>query len=209
MSHYSHTIIECTRPELIASGSTFVKESESMFHETIKSKSHFFTWRKTMDEEIASLSAGHPEETITSECHWDKDSPNSLIYKKEYKNGIQKLLGVEPEYFFCLPHNVKPDKKHIAIFKEHVLKYLTRLDVVNKVAGEYEIDRLDGQRDKHGYISNITITCENDKYIWSAEKNGSAYISVSVETKKPKPKRQDIKGKNSIRTSEDYDNLPF
>ena len=84
MSYYSHTILKCTKPDIIASGSTFVSETESIFHETINGQSHFYTWRNTMDDEIVKLSTRHPEETFTTECHWDNESPNSLIYKNEF-----------------------------------------------------------------------------------------------------------------------------
>jgi hypothetical protein len=211
MSYYSHTILKCTKPDIIASGSTFVSETDSMFHETINGQSHFFTWRNTMDDEIVKLSTRHPEETLTTECHWDNESPNSLIYKNEFKNGIQKLLGVEPEYFFCRPVKEYPNKKHFEAFKDHVLKYLSRLDVVKAAEGGYEIDRLDGEEDKYGYKSSVTITYENDHYIWSAKKNGSAYISITVNKKDNRPPvwLAEINSKYGLEANEDYYELPF
>ncbi len=96
---------------------------------------------------------------------------------------MQKLLGVEPEYFFCRQVSGFPNKKHFEAFQKHVQKYLSRLDVVKAVDGGFEIDKLDGEEDKYGYKSSVTITYENDHYIWSAKKDGSAYINVSVEVK--------------------------
>jgi hypothetical protein len=175
MSYYSHTIIECSNPNLINSESTFVKETDSMFHETINGQSHFFTWRNTMDEEIVKLSKRHPEDSFTTECHWDKESPNSLIYKDEFKNGIQKLLGVEPEYFFCRPVNEYPNKKHFETFQNHVLKYLSRLDVVKAIDGGSKIAKLDGEEDKYG----------SEQYQWTAGEYRISDIMVSVEKKEP------------------------
>jgi len=47
MSYYAYTMLECTNPDLISTGSTFVKESlYSLLVKIENGKSHFLTNKK-------------------------------------------------------------------------------------------------------------------------------------------------------------------
>ena len=61
MSYYAYTILECSNPELISSGSTFVNESYSKLLKIQNGKSHFITNKTTMEAEIFEFSKLHPE----------------------------------------------------------------------------------------------------------------------------------------------------
>jgi len=210
MSYHSYTILECTNPELISSGSTFVKESNSKLLKIENNKSHFVTWKSTMDNEIFRLSLIFPEDTFTAKWHWDDDYYDRIIYSYEYKNGQCKVLGIEPEYLFFNHPEIKWNDEHYMAFRDHVLEYLKRLDIVKKVNGCFELDKLNNERDEYGYESQITITYENDQYMWTAERTGISFIEVSVEKKAPRKnnleKSTDI---NEIIDSTSDDGLPF
>ena len=100
MSYYSYTVLECTDPELISSGSTFVKESNSKLLDIIKGKSHFLTRKGTMEGEIFELSMKHPMETFTVEWYWDEDYYDRILYLFECKNGEFTKLAIKPSYAF-------------------------------------------------------------------------------------------------------------
>jgi hypothetical protein len=210
MSYYAYTILECTNPKLISSGSTFVNESHSELLKIHDGKSHFSTWKNTMDDEIIELSKKHPEETFTAECHWANEYYDRILYYFEYRNGKCRELGIKPGYMFFLIAGNIPSEEEYSAFRNHVCKYLKRLDIVKKKDGDFIIDKLNNEIDRNGYESYITIAYENDLYKWTAEKTGISYIRVTVEKKEPKIdhlKEYEDKMKNS--ENEDNDNFPF
>jgi hypothetical protein len=210
MSYWAYTVLECTNPELISSGSTFVNESHSELLTIHNGKSHFSTWKNTMDDEIIELSKKHPEETFTAECHWANEYYDRIIYYFEYRNGKCKDLGIKPGYMFFLITGEIPNKEESSAFINHVCKYLERLDIVKKKDGGFIIDKLNDEEDKNGYESYFTITYENDLYKWTAEKRGISYIRVTVEKKEPKIyhlTEYEDKMKNS--ENEDSGDFPF
>ena len=186
MSRHTYTILECTNPSLISSGSSFVMESYSILIIIENNKSHFYTDRFTMEDEIFRLSIIYPEETFTAKWHWNDDIENSIDYTVEFKDGRRKVLGIEPGYYFYMRGDISPSDEHAMAFRDHVLEYLNRLDYVNKINGCFEIDILSNEKDKYGYISQITITSENDEYKWIATRTGISFIEVSVEKKEPR-----------------------
>jgi hypothetical protein len=211
MSYYSYTILECSNPELISSGSTFVKESLYSLLVKIKNgQSHFITNKNTMDGEIIELSIKHPKETFTGEWYWDEDYYNCILYSFECKNGEFRELAIKPGYVFVAPANQIYSREQFSAFKDHVTKYLERLDLVKEKDGEFKIDKLNNEKDQHGYESYITITYENDLYKWTATKKWISWIEVTCEIKEPivdPLKELEDKIKNS--SEEDYDELPF
>ena len=138
MSYHSYTVLECTNPSLISSGSTFVKESNSKLLKIENNKSHFITWKSTMNNEIFRLSLIFPEDTFTENWHWDDDIYDRIIYSYEYKNGQCEVIGIEPDYLFFIHPEIKWNDEHYMAFREHVLEYLKRLDIVKKVNGCFE-----------------------------------------------------------------------
>lgn len=216
MSYYSYTKLECTNPELISSGSTFVKESNSMLLEINEGKSHFLTWKNTMQEEIIKLSLSHPEETFTAECHWDNEYYDRIQYFFEYKNGNYRQLGIKPGYVFVYSGDIhfSQNQYQISAFQNHVIKYLERLDLVKESDGEFKIDRLNNEKDRNGFQSYITITVEDDLYKWTATKKWISWIEVTCEKKEPrvaqKKKYEDKKVDCPDSASDqDYEDLPF
>jgi hypothetical protein len=186
MSYYSYTILECTNPDLISSGSTFVKESLYSFIVKIENgKSHFLTNCNTMDSEIAGLSMKHPNEIFIAESHWDLEFENCVLVTQKFINGKSMVLGIEPGYFFDYPDSLNVKEEEKIAFQNHVLGYLKRLDKVKLEGGFFEIDQLNNNRDKCGYESYIIITYENEFYKWIATKKYISYIKVSVEKKEP------------------------
>ncbi len=186
MSQQSYTVLECTNPELISSGSTFVKDSDSDLLWIKNNKSHFFAWENNIENEIIELSLKFPEETFTAKWHWDHEHYDRIIYTYEYKNGNCKVLGIEPAYLFFITADIYRHYEHYEVFRNHVLEYLHRLDIVKIVNGGFELDKLNNERDEYGYESYITITSENDQFKWIAERIGISYIRISVEKKEPR-----------------------
>ena len=210
MSYWAYTVLECTNPELISSGSTFVNESHSELLKIHDGKSHFSTWKNTMDDEIIELSKKHPEETFTAECHWANEFYDRIIYYFEYRNGKRKDLGIKPGYMFFLIAGEIPSKEEYSAFINHVCKYLERLDIVKEKDGHFTLDKLNNKKDKHGYASYITITYENELYKWTASRKGITCIEVSIEKKVPKTDSlKDNEYKTSIYENSEYDSLPF
>jgi hypothetical protein len=210
MSYYSYTILECTNPDLISSGSTFVKESlYSLLVKIENGKSHFITNRNIMDGEIFELSKKHPEETFTAEWHWDEDDCNCILYSFECKNGEFRKLAIKPGYIFIFPQRQIYSREQFSAFKDHVIKYLERLDLVKEKDGKFKIDKLNNEKDQHGYESYITITYENDLYKWTATKKWISWIEVTFEKKEPKINPlEEYENKRRFDLN-DSDELPF
>jgi hypothetical protein len=212
MSYYAYTVLECTNPELISSGSTYVKESHySKLLKVEKGKSHFLTIRKTMHGEIFDLSIKHPEETFTGEWEWDEDYWDRILYRFECKNGEFKNLGIKPGYMFFCHENQIYSKEDYSAFRDHVIRYLERLDIVKEQQdGKYVIDKLNNEKDQNGYESYITITYENDLYKWTATKKWISWIEVTCEKKEPKvDPLKELENKMKCNDNEEYDDLPF
>jgi hypothetical protein len=210
MSYYAYTILECSNPELISSGSAFVNESYSKLLKIQNGKSHFITNKTTMDGEIFELSIKYPDETFTAEWYWDSEYYDSILYHFSCKNGKFTDLGIKPGYVFNCPENQILDKDHYSAFKDHVIKYLERLDLINEKDGDFIIDKLNNRKDQYGYESYITITYENAMYKWTAKKKWISWIEVTCEKKEPEIgslSEMDTGIKNSTR--EDYDDIPF
>jgi hypothetical protein len=211
MSYYSYTVLECTNPELISSGSTFVKES--LYSSLVKienGKSHFITNKNTMDGEIFELSLKHPKETFTGEWSWDEDYYDCILHSFECKNGEFTKLAIKPGYVFVGPQTQIYSREQFSAFKDHVIKYLERLDLVTEKDGKFKIDKLNNEKDQHGYESYITITYENDLYKWTATKKWISWIEVTCEKKEPivdplKEFEDEIKDNENP----DYFDLPF
>ena len=215
MSYYSYTILESTNPELLSSGSTFVKESNSKLLKIKDGKAHFLTRKDTMDDEIIKLSLKHSGETFTAEFNWDSEYYNRIIYFLEYKNGECRQLGIEPGYLFMCTEREIFNKEHYSALQEHVLEYLKRLDIMKAKNGEFDIDTLGESLDQYGYRSFITITYENNIYKWTATRVSLSMIEVACEKKEPKinPLKEYennlLKNKEIAKKNEDDDYLPF
>ena len=202
MSYYAYTILECTNPELISSGSTFVKESNSDLLKIQDCKSHFRTNDSTHNE-IIELSKLHPMEIFNTEWYWELGPYDRINYCFEYKNGKCIELGVKPIYEFHCNEKI-PSKEVYLAFQDHIKEYFKRLDFLKKDDKGFIIDKLNNKKDHYGYESSITITYENDFYKWTAKKTGLSHIMVSIEKKEPIIYR--------VREFEDrygYDELPF
>ena len=211
MSYYTYTILECTNPELISSGSTFVKESLYSLLVKIKNgQSHFITNKNSMDGEIIELSLKHPKETFTGEWYWDVDYYNCILYPFECKNGEFRELVIKPGYVFVAPANHIYSREQFSAYKDHVVKYLERLDIVKEEDGNFKIDKLNNNKDQQGYESYITITYENDLYKWTATKKWISWIEVTCEKKEPiaDPLKK-LEDRKKYNQDSDYYNLPF
>ncbi|MGA2408554.1 MAG: hypothetical protein ABSF81_17655 [Bacteroidales bacterium] len=215
MSYYSYTILESTNPELLSSGSTFVKESNSELLKIKDGKAHFLTRKDTMDEEIMKLSLKYSGETFTAEFIWDSEYYNRIRYFLEYKNGECRQVGIEPDYLFMCPEQEMFNEEHYSALRKHVLEYLKRLDIVKAKNGKFDIDTLGESLDQYGYRSFITITYENDIYKWTAKRVSLSMIEVSCEKKEPKinPLKEYennlLKNKEIAKENEDDNYLPF
>ena len=210
MSYYSYTILECTNPELISSGSTFVRDSKSKLLKIKDGKSHFLTRKDTMDREIIELSMNHPGETFNVKWHWDEDYCDCIIYLYECKNGEFRKLGIEPGYTFVYLSNITVNKEEQLAFQSHVLEYLNRIDLVIEMEGSFTIDKLNNKKDKKGYESYITITYENDFYKWTATKKWISWIEVTCEKKEPKINPlEEYEKEMEFDLNNDSDELPF
>jgi hypothetical protein len=204
-------MLGCTNPDLISSGSTFVKESlYSLLVKIENGKSHFLTNKNTMAGEIFKLSKLHPEETFTGEWCWDEDYYDCILHLFECKNGEFKELGIKPGYGFFYPSTIPVNKDEQLAFQTHVIEYLNRLDKVVENDGHFTYDKLNNKKDKCGYESYITITYENELYKWTATRKNLTFIEVSIEEKLPKiDSLKDNESITSIDENSENDELPF
>src|SRR5665648_1135367 len=125
MTSYLYTIITCTNPVLISSGSTFAQESSSELIKMNKGSSHFLTRNNTMYSELIRLSIKYPEETFICESHLDGTYYDRVIYSYEYRNGTRKDLGIRPGYMFFWTSDCT-----IPVSYTHLRAHETRHDLV-------------------------------------------------------------------------------
>ena len=152
----------------------------------------------------------YPEETFAAEWHWEDDYYDKILYHFVCKNGKFKEHAIKPGYVFMCPESQIFNKEHYSAFRDHVIKYLERLDIVKKEAGKFNIDKLNNKKDQHGYESYITIIYENDLYKWTATKKWISWIEVTCEKKDPVTHPfKEIEDKMTDNENSDYYGLPF
>lgn len=185
MGYYRATVLTCTNPDIIASGSTFFNEWKHAFWKIENGETYYVCRKEYFNDAVIILSKEHPSEIFTGKTWIDSDFSDCFCYTLVIKNGEYFVIDYEPYYQYMFPDIEDVEYNRLSTrFKEHIDKYIKRLDIVleEQESGK-EYDILNDKKDDEGFISHYTITWENDQHLFTATKRYTSEIIVSYEKK--------------------------
>lgn len=214
MSDYSRTNLTCTRPEIIASGCTFVQASDSELIGNKGNEMHFTTHGDNMHEELLKLSIEHPGESFSARTWNDSDYYYRIIYTVTYKNGHYQEINSEPGYVFCGPSLDSVDDSLSEEFQQKILCFLKEINPPKLFSqGSEEEEFPKGQYLKDGLRAYITFERETEDHRFIAENKHGYMIEIKYQSKdKENLKRLRLDNeilRKQLNESDDYDNFPF
>lgn len=218
MGYYVSTALQCTNPELIASGSTFNVEWSNELMGIKNGITSYHCRKEFLNEAIKELSKMHPDATFTGKT-WIADNYSEFRkYTVIIKDGVESVVDLEPGYTY-LSESIDDEEYEQLLedFKIHLNAYIKRIDIFNKVSEEgFKYDFLNDNPDSNGFSSYYTITWENDVHKFVATKRYRSLVKIHYERKDGKELKYkkfngfDSEANNSIDGNEcDYKNLPF
>lgn len=184
---YSRTNLSCTRPELIASGSTFNQNTNSELLEVKDGKASYRTLNGTIHHEVDELSKLHPKETFTVTWWWDEDYYHRVICTGLFNDGKYKKVKFEPSYVFFGPTVGVVEDQLIDRFKDVIMKYVNRIDIIRDDPEEGTVfDRLNDQNFfDDDFQSHFQIIWENSEHKFIGTNDFGYLIEIKYERKDP------------------------
>lgn len=194
MGYYSRTNLSCTKPELIASGSTFNQNTNSELLEVKDGEAYYRTLKTTMHHEVDELSKLHPEETFTLTLWWDEDYYHCIKCTGIFIEGIYKQIKLEPIYVFLGPEVGAVEDELINRFKDVVMKYVNRIDLIRNDPEEGPVfERLNDQNFfGEDFQSHFQIIWENRKHKFIGTNDFGHLIEIKYERKDPESQVPDF-----------------
>lgn len=211
MGYYSATNLSCTKPELIASGSTFNQNTTSELLEVKDGKAYYRTLKRSMFNEIYELSEMHPEETFTITWWWDDDYYKRVIWTEVFIDGKYKEMKVEPGYVFIPKEDFRVDKALIYRFHEVLLKYVKRIDLIREDPEDGIVfDRLNDQNFfDDDFRSHFQIIWENEDHKFVGTNKDTFDFEIEYEKKDPGPEAANEKRGRTTEYYGKYGPVPF
>lgn len=197
MGNYIRTDLQCTNPELIASGSTFNHEWSYELMRIKNGITSYHCRKQYLNEAVKELSKLHPDETFTGKTWIDDNFEEFRKYTVIIKDGVESVVDVEPGYtYLSEPIDDEEYERLLEDFKIHLDAYLKRIDIFNKDSEDgFEYDFLNDRPDSNGFSSYYTINWENDVHKFVAIKRYLSLITIHYERKDGKAlKYKQIKG---------------
>lgn len=211
MGYYSSTKLSCTRPELIASGSTFNQNTESELLEVKDGKALYRTWKSSMHNEIEELSRLYPEETFTITWWWNEDYFTRILWTGVFINGKYKEVKEEPGYSFFQNDVGSVDKELINRFQDVLMKYVERINIVREDPDEGTIfDIINDQNFfDDDFRSHFQIIWENKEHKFTGTNKDGFIFDIKYEMKDPESQIQDDYPKEKHTLYTVYGPVPF
>lgn len=211
MGYYSCTKLSCSKPEIIASGSTFNQNTTSELLEVKDGKAIYRTWKRSMLNEIYDLSELHPEETFTTTWWWDEDYYTRTFWTGVFINGKYKEVKVEPGYSFFQDTVRSVDEELINRFKDVLMKYVERINIVREDPEEGIVfDFLNEQNFfDDDFRSHFQIVWENKEHKFTGTNKIGLSFDIKYETKYPESQIQDDYPKEKQTLFTKYGPVPF
>jgi hypothetical protein len=211
MGYSYRTNLRCTRPELIASGSTFAQSTYSEIIEKVEDEIHFITRAGDIHEDLKKLSKQHPDVSFTAKTWNDCDFYDRTIWTIVHKNGDYKQIDATPEYVFLGPGEPECDESLSEEMRNKVSHFLDEIKphTLFSESGDSSQYYGDGLR---AYFSFIWET-EDHRFI--AENKHGYMIQIKYESKdKENLERlrvinKSLRAQLNRKDDEGYDGLPF
>jgi hypothetical protein len=205
MGYYRGTRVSCTKPELLASGSTFNQKWADFIVSIMSGVTYYHCRKEYLNDAIVELSKQHPDVTFTGVTWTDDDFQDSVEFTSIIKNGKEEEVKIAPHYQILFPVIDDDEYNRLSIrFGDHIELYLNRLDIIkdDPIEGQV-IDILNDKKDEEGFKSYITITWENDKHRFTATKRYTSQVIVDYHRKKPESNEHAGNEKDSIKNNPD------
>jgi len=187
MGFYVGTKVSCTKPELLATGSTFNQEWLDSIERIEDGITFYHCWKKYFNYALAELSRINPEVTFSG-CTWiDDDYYDAVDLTFILKNGFYDYVDKAPHYQILFPFI--EDEEYISLknrFQKHIENYLQRIDIIRKDSENGVVfDFLNDIEEQDGFSSYFTITWENEYHKFTATKRATSHVMVDYERKTP------------------------
>ncbi len=213
MSEYLRLKLSSTKPEILASGSTFNKSTKLEILKIIGGEVHFDAHKNEMYDEILGLSKEYPDEKFFI-TYRDYDYYSSYEYSGVFSNGTYHKTTIQPLYLFQTKGKVDVDRELVDEFVDKILKYLDEK--------KYKKDDTDPMI--HYQVPDVEELCNglktSVKFIWETEEHRfigeniyCRVIEISYENKdKENLKRlrnENANLRNQLECQGDFNDLPF
>jgi len=196
MADWTRTNLSCTNPEIISSGSTFYKNTDSILLGSEDNVFHYLTDSSFMHEELIELSKIHPDQTFTATTWEDTEYYDRVIWRVIYHSGKWNEISKKPGYVFTYPIN--SDEELTKKFMARINLYLERIERTrHNIKGEKEFDLISHEKDNDGFSSYLTITWENQDHRFIAT-NKYGYMFEIEYQNKDKENLQKLKEKLNL-----------
>jgi hypothetical protein len=181
MGYRWRTNVQCTNPELIASGSTFNKKCKEFILSIESGISKYYCIGQDFNYAPFQFSREHPLETFTGVTWNDSDYYDCIEFTLIINNGEYKQVKSEPHYTYALLYRnwKKVPEELYRRFREHFKRYAERIDVVHRdfINGEV-FDFLNDRKDKF----TGTKRCESFVEVKYQKKNHKHNKITNTET---------------------------
>lgn len=180
------TNVQCTNPELIASGSTFNKKCKEFILTIESGTSKYYCIGQDFNDALFQFSREHPLETFTGVTWNDSLYYHCIEFTLIINNGEYKQVKSEPHYTYALLScNMDEIPKGLyKRFRDHFKCYSERIDIIHRdpINGEV-FDFLNDKRDQEGFSSFYTIIWENEEHKFTGTKRCESFVEVTYQRK--------------------------
>lgn len=214
MGCYYRTNLRCTKPEIIASGSSFAQSTKSEIINTDENEIHYFTNNDVLHEELLDLSKEHPDVSFTAKTWCDSEYYAQIVWTLIYTNGSYEKVNREPRYLFSWSCTGAVDDSMIEEFRRRISQFLDR-SAPHKLFPQKERENKcpSGQYYNDGLIAYVKFIWETEDYRFTAENKHGYLIKIKYESKdKENLKRLRIDNKilrEQLNDTNDNFDIPF
>ena len=213
MSDYARLTLASTKPEILASGSTFNQNTKSEIVEINNSVVHYRASRKEMYDEIIELSKEYPDEKFFI-TYWDDDFYVPNEYSGVFFDGTYHKTTIKPLYRFQIDVNIDVDRQLVDEFLEKIFNYLDEKKYKKDNSDPkiyYHVPNVEEVND--GLKASLKFTWETEDHRFIGENIHSRVIKISYENK-DKENLEKLKSENSYLRQQldspiEYQDLPF
>ncbi len=184
MGYYSRTNLRCSRPELIASGSTLNKKYNSNIIGCNGDAIHFLTRKFFLHEDILKLSEDNPDVTFTAITWNASEYYEQIVYTIIYSNGKYEEIGSKPNYQVSYPQLSEEATTYCNEFIDKILDFVENYpphDLIPQMGNEDH--NPSSQFRDNGLEAYLKFTWENEDHRFNAENKHWYLFEINYESK--------------------------
>lgn len=213
MSDYTITILSCTNPELLASGSTFNQSTKSEIAKIKENEVHYHTFRNTMYDELLELSVKYPKEKFFVK-YWDDDIYSCEQHSGVFSEGKYHETSIDLQYSFHVDRSIDVDRELVDEFIGKISKYLDSIKYQKNHSDPMIYYNIPNAGESHdGLKASVKYIWETEDHRFIGENIYFHVIDISYENKdKENLKRlkfENMELKHQLDNPRGFDEVPF